>query len=172
VTVMDSRVTGAVPAAELTELFRTAFRGHAAGVAVITAARERAAGFTATSLISVSARPPALAFGIGTASSSWPVFADADHIGVHLLAEDQSELAAGFARSGVDRFAGADWYPGPHGVPLLRRAPARLVCRVVSRVPAGDHHIVVAELEGGEAAGEWRPLLYHGGRFAGLFPMR
>jgi flavin reductase (DIM6/NTAB) family NADH-FMN oxidoreductase RutF len=42
------------------------------------------------------------------------------------------------------------------------------VCRVVGRVPAGDHRIVVAEVLVGDPTGVGRPLLYHQGRFHGL----
>lgn len=82
------------------DLLRSVFRQHAAGVAVITAAGDRPVGFTATSLNSVAAEPPLISFGVGTASSSWPVVAEAEHIGVHLLGEHQQALAATFARSG------------------------------------------------------------------------
>lgn len=100
------------------ELLRSVFRQHAAGVAVITAAGERPVGFTATSLNSVAADPPLISFGVGTSSSSWPVVAEAEHIGVHILGEDQQELAATFARSGADRFGpSTDWRGGPEGVP-------------------------------------------------------
>ncbi|MEV1048200.1 flavin reductase family protein [Streptomyces sp. NPDC049916] len=156
--------TGATP-----ELFRSVFRRHAAGVAVITAAGERPAGFTATSLTSVAAEPPLLSFGIGTSSSSWPVLAEAEYVGVHLLGEHQQELAATFARSGADRFGPAtDWTTGPEGVPLLTGVPAWLVCRVVTRVPAGDHRIVIAETVAGDPSGAGRPLVYHQGRFTTL----
>ena len=95
-------------------LFRSIFRQHAAGVAVITATGERPVGFTATSLNSVSAEPPLISFGVGTSSSSWPVIAEADHIGVHILGDHQQELAATFARSGADRFAAPTaWRIGP-----------------------------------------------------------
>ncbi|CAM5671041.1 Protein FixB [Streptomyces spiroverticillatus] len=58
-------------------------------------------GFTATSLNSVAAEPPLVSFGIGTGSSSWPVVADAECIGVHILGDHQETLAATFARSGA-----------------------------------------------------------------------
>ncbi|MGP9022240.1 flavin reductase family protein [Streptomyces sp. BR1] len=152
------------------QLFRAVFRQHAAGVAVITAQRDgRPVGFTATSLNSVAAEPPLLSFGIGTASSSWPVVAETEHIGVHILGEHQEELAATFARSGADRFgAPTRWQPGPEGVPVLDGVLAWLVCRVVARIPAGDHRIVVGQAVVGEPAGAGRPLLYHQGRFNGL----
>ncbi|MEU3973981.1 flavin reductase family protein [Streptomyces bacillaris] len=151
------------------ELLRSVFRRHAAGVAVITAAGDRPVGFTATSLNSVAAEPPLVSFGIGTSSSSWPVLAGAEHVGVHILGEHQQELAATFARSGADRFGpSTDWSSGPEGVPLLAGVSAWLVCRVVARVPAGDHRIVIAEAVAGDPSGAGRPLVYHQGRFTAL----
>ncbi|MFF5184386.1 flavin reductase family protein [Streptomyces sp. NPDC000345] len=152
------------------DLLRSVFRRHAAGVAVITASGESGpVGFTATSLTSVSAEPPLLSFGIGTGASSWPAISGAEHVGVHLLGEHQEDLAATFARSGADRFgAPTAWRPGPEGVPVLDDVLAWLVCRVVARVPAGDHRIVLAEVVLGDPAGAGRPLLYHQGRFNAL----
>ncbi|MFJ1970100.1 flavin reductase family protein [Streptomyces sp. NPDC087903] len=152
------------------DLLRSVFRRHAAGVAVITAAGDTGpVGFTATSLTSVSAEPPLLSFGISTGASSWPAIADADHVGVHILGEHQQDLAGVFARSGADRFgAPTAWREGPEGVPVLDDVLAWLVCRVVGRVPAGNHRIVLAEVVLGDPAGPGRPLLYHQGRFNGL----
>ncbi|WP_033278393.1 flavin reductase family protein [Streptomyces sp. NRRL F-525] len=152
------------------DLLRSVFRQHAAGVAVITARGENGpVGFTATSLSSVSAQPPMLSFGISTGASSWPAISAADHVGVHILGEHQEQLAATFARSGADRFgAPTAWREGPEGVPVLDGVLAWLVCRVVARVPAGDHRIVLAEVVLGDHAGTGRPLLYHQGRFNGL----
>ncbi|TSB24473.1 flavin reductase family protein [Streptomyces benahoarensis] len=151
------------------ELLRSVFRQHAAGVAVITARGERPVGFTATSLTSVAAEPPLLSFGVATSASSWPVLAGTDHLGVHILGEHQQELAATFARSGADRFGpGTSWRTGPEGVPLLDGVLAWLVCRVVARIPAGDHRIVLAQPLLGDPAGPGRPLLYHQGRFNAL----
>lgn len=152
------------------DLLRSVFRQHAAGVAVITAqGASGPVGFTATSLVSVSAEPPMLSFGIGTVASSWPAVSEAEHVGVHILGEHQLDLATTFARSGADRFgAGTRWFEGPEGVPVLDGTLAWLVCRVAARVPAGDHRIVLAEAVLGDPAGVGRPLLYHQGRFNAL----
>ncbi|MEV7242344.1 flavin reductase family protein [Streptomyces sp. NPDC003236] len=152
------------------DLLRSTFRRHAAGVAVITARGGAGpVGFTATSLTSVSAEPPLVSFGIGTGASSWPAVATSEHVGIHILGEHQSDLAATFARSGADRFgAPTAWREGPEGVPVLDDVLAWLVCRVVGRVPAGDHRIVLAEVVLGDSTGAGRPLLYHQGRFNGL----
>ena len=152
------------------DLLRSVFRRHAAGVAVITAGGEGGpVGFTATSLTSVSVEPPLLSFGIGVGASSWPAISEADHVGVHILGEHQQELAATFARSGADRFGeGTRWSVGPEGVPVLDGVLAWLVCRVVARVPAGDHRIVIAQAVAGDPDGTGRPLIYHQGRFNAL----
>ncbi|MCX4999755.1 flavin reductase family protein [Streptomyces longwoodensis] len=152
------------------DLFRSVFRRHAAGVAVITASGDGGpVGFTATSLSSVSAEPPLVSFGIGTGASSWPTVSRAEYVGVHVLGEHQRELAATFARSGADRFgAPTSWHEGPHGVPVLDGVLAWLVCRVHARVPAGDHRLVLAEVVLGDHGGAGRPLLYHQGRFTAL----
>jgi flavin reductase (DIM6/NTAB) family NADH-FMN oxidoreductase RutF len=165
----SSRPATPVPTAT-PELLRSVFRRHAAGVAVVTAqGAGRPVGFTATSLSSVAAEPPLISFGVGTTSSSWPVLAEAEHIGVHILGEHQQELAATFARSGADRFAPPTrWHAGPEGVPVLDGVLAWLVCRVVARVPAGDHRIVLAQVVDGDPDGAGRPLLYHQGRFNAL----
>ncbi|MCW7941572.1 flavin reductase [Streptomyces hygroscopicus] len=152
------------------DLLRSVFRRHAAGVAVITAQGGGGpVGFTATSLTSVSVEPPLVSFGIGVGASSWPVVSEAGHVGVHILGEHQEALAGTFARSGADRFgASTRWREGPEGVPVLDDVLAWLVCRVVARVPAGDHRIVLAEVVLGDPSGTGRPLLYHQGRFNGL----
>jgi flavin reductase (DIM6/NTAB) family NADH-FMN oxidoreductase RutF len=53
---------------------------------------------------------------------------------------------------------------------LLDGALAWLVCRVVQRVHAGDHVIVLAEPVLGEHADDetYQPLVYHNGRYTDL----
>lgn len=152
------------------DLFRALLRRRAASVAVVTAAGEPPAGFTATSFTSVSLRPPLVSFCLDRSSSSWPTVARAEHVAVHVLGEDQQDVAQTFATSGIDRFAAySGWRFGPYGVPLLAGPVAWLLCRVTQRVPAGDHVIVLAEpLIGWH--GEGAPLLYHMGRYAALHP--
>ncbi|GAA2395476.1 flavin reductase family protein [Dactylosporangium salmoneum] len=147
------------------DLFRALLRRHAAGVVVITAPGARPAGFTATSFTSVSLDPPLVSFCLDRRSSSWPALESATHVGVHVLTEQQEELARRFATSGIDRFAAPlRWQPGPYGVPVLGGALAVLVCRVAERVHAGDHAIVLGEPVHGEHS-EGAPLLYHNGRY-------
>jgi flavin reductase (DIM6/NTAB) family NADH-FMN oxidoreductase RutF len=158
------------------DLFKALLRQQAATVTVVTAPGHPAVsdspvGFTATSFTSVSLTPPLISFGLAKSASSWPTVERADYVAVHLLAEHQHDVARIFATSGIDRFARhTAWQPGPHGVPLLDEALAWLVCRVVERVTAGDHVIVLAEPLVGHHIEEGAPLLYHRGRYSGLRP--
>jgi flavin reductase (DIM6/NTAB) family NADH-FMN oxidoreductase RutF len=154
------------------ELFRRLLRHQASTVTVVTAPGTPPAGFTATSFTSVSLRPPLVSFCLDRASSSWPVVARADHVAVHLLAQRQQDLARTFATSGIDRFAAPTaWRVGPHGVPVLDGTLAWLVCRVVDRVAAGDHVVVLAEPLLARYGDDDSPLLYHQGRYACLAPI-
>ncbi|GAA0404458.1 MULTISPECIES: flavin reductase family protein [Micromonospora] len=154
--------------ADVAEL-RNLLRHQASTVTVVTAPGPPLAGFTATSFSAVSLRPPVVSFCVDTGSSSWPTMAAARHVGVHLLAHDQHQLARTFATSGINRFAAPTrWQPGPEGVPVLADALAWLLCRVIDRVRVGSHAIVLAEPELLRSAGTGSPLLYHRGRYTGL----
>src|SRR5699024_1766620 len=66
--------------------FKQLFRQHPAGVAVITFAGPAAPmGFTATSVISVSAAPPVLAFAIAATSTTWQTLQRARTVLVNFL---------------------------------------------------------------------------------------
>jgi len=151
------------------DLFRTLLRHQASTVTVVTAPGTPPVGFTATSFTSVSLAPPLVSFCLSHGASSWPTVAVAEHVAVHLLGHRQQALARTFATSGIDRFAAsATWQVGPHGVPILDGTLAWFVCRVVERVTAGDHGVVLAEPLVAQRGNDGTPLLYHDGHYATL----
>jgi flavin reductase (DIM6/NTAB) family NADH-FMN oxidoreductase RutF len=156
-----------------TDTFRSVFRRHAAGVVVITAdAGHGPAGFTATSLVSVSLLPPLVSFAISTTASSWPTVNAADSLVINFLDASQQEIASRFATSGVDRFAEPTRWSRLHtGEPVLDDAPSYLRGLVEHRFSVGDHHIVVARLATHVERREHEPLLYHDGRYATTDPL-
>jgi flavin reductase (DIM6/NTAB) family NADH-FMN oxidoreductase RutF len=151
------------------DLFRALLRRHAAAVVVITAPGSPPAGFTATSFTSVSLDPPLVSFSLARSASAWPAIHAAEVIAVHVLTEEQEQVARTFATRNIDRFAAhGAWRTGPGGVPLLNGVLATIVCRVHQRVEAGDHTIVLATPEIGEhhADASVAPLVYHDGHYA------
>lgn len=151
------------------DLFRSVFRDHAARVVVVTAAGRRGpAGFTATSLTSVSLKPPMVSFALARSASAWSTVSRSARVAVHLLGEDQDALATRFATSGIDRFAKLRWRTAPGGEPIIAGCAAYLGCEVVRHVPAGDHVIVVARVSDARIERSGAPLIYHDGGFASL----
>ena len=153
------------------DLFRSVFRDHAARVVVVTATGEPTpAGFTATSLTSVSLQPPMVSFAVARTASAWKTVSRSRRLGVHLLAHDQDRLATTFATSGIDRFAEVRWRPAPGGEPLIEGCAAYLSCRVVQHVPAGDHVLVLARVAEARLDRSGSPLIYHDGSYASVGP--
>lgn len=153
--------------------FRALFRAHPAGVTVVCAdAGSGPAGFTATSLTSVSLDPPLVSFAIATSSSAWPTIRDAGSITVNFLAAEQHEIATRFATSGIDRFGGPTlWSRLETGEPVLDNAPAYLRAVVTDRIEAGDHHLVLALVADAETGGSHEPLVYHAGGYCAAAPL-
>ncbi|MEU6119430.1 flavin reductase family protein [Streptomyces sp. NPDC047117] len=146
------------------ETLRRTLRRHAAGVTVVTVPGP--AGFTATSFTSVSLDPPLVSFYLGRTASTVEAVRAADRFAVHVLGPQNAALAAQFARSGIDRFAGVPWTPADDGLPVLDAAPAWLTARITLRQTIGDHLLVVGQVDGGGGDGTTAGLVYQAGAFA------
>jgi flavin reductase (DIM6/NTAB) family NADH-FMN oxidoreductase RutF len=150
------------PEVVTSDAFRSIFRQHPAGVAVVALRDgDRPLGFTATSVISVSAEPALLTFSVAGTSSSWPALARASSLTISFLAAGQVDVSARFATSGVDRFAGVDWHWLPTGEPVLDDVPAWIRGDVVQRVAVGASHLVVVEARETSQVHGGSPLVYH-----------
>lgn len=153
--------------------FRALFRHHPDAVPIVVAhdARGVPVGFTSTSVVSVSAEPPILAFSIATASSSWPAIRDSGEISISFLSADQAEVAHRFSTHGIDRFAPGGWHTLTSGEVVIDDAPAWLTARVERRVDAGNSHVIVAEIRksGGSLATGAR-LIYADRTYRALRP--
>lgn len=144
------------------ETLKAIFRRHPAGVAVVALSDgERPVGFTATSVISVSADPPMLAFSVASTSSTWSAVAAADTLTISFLGADQVDVSARFATRGVDRFAGVAWHRLPTGEPVLDDAPAWVRGEVAQRVPAGSSFLVLVRVLESAQGDDTAPLVYH-----------
>jgi flavin reductase (DIM6/NTAB) family NADH-FMN oxidoreductase RutF len=142
--------------------YKSVFRQHPAGVAVVTLRGPQGhVGFTATSVISVSAAPPLLAFSIASTSSSWPALAAARSVAVSFLADDQDDLSARFATSGIDRFAAGGWSELATGEAVIDGAVTWLRGTVVQRTPVGDSFLVSLHALESQTRDGIRPLVFH-----------
>jgi len=158
------------PAGELgAEQFKFLFRQHPAGVCVITAAgAEGPYGFTATSVISVSAAPPVLAFSVAAGSSAWRHLQDTETLVVNFLDAEVADLSTRFARRGVDRFDGVDTCTLESGEPALVQAAAWTRGLIEQRTPAGDSFLITVRALSCRVSRSGRPLVYHDRSYHGL----
>jgi 3-hydroxy-9,10-secoandrosta-1,3,5(10)-triene-9,17-dione monooxygenase reductase component len=141
--------------------------GHfVSGVVVITASGpDGPLGFTCQSFSSLSLEPPLVSFAPARTSSTWPRIREVGAFCVNVLAADHQELSAGFARSGVDKFAGVAWAPGPSGAPVLDGVSAWIDCALRDEFDGGDHTIVVGRVQDLGADPARLPLLFYRGRY-------
>ena len=147
---------------------RRALGGFATGVTVVTSRSPsgQAVGITVNSFCSVSLEPPLVLWCLARTSPSLPVFANASHFAIHVLAADQSALSERFSRPATDKFAGLDWVDGLGRRPLLESAAARFECRREHGYQSsGDHLIVIGRIER-YCYAERAPLLFHRGKNA------
>lgn len=160
---MSGHPNNAFDAAE----FRKALGTFATGVTIITtrAADGTPMGLTANSFNSVSLNPPLVLWSLANTSMSLAAFRAAPYWAVHVLATDQEELSARFARRGEAKFSGLELEEGVGGVPLLQGCSARFQCRTAFQYEGGDHVIFLGEVLAFDRR-DAAPLVFHGGRYA------
>jgi flavin reductase (DIM6/NTAB) family NADH-FMN oxidoreductase RutF/2-polyprenyl-6-methoxyphenol hydroxylase-like FAD-dependent oxidoreductase len=145
---------------------RDALGQFATGVTIITTqtADGLPVGITANSFSSLSLEPPLVLWCLALTASSLPVFRDCKHFAVNVLSSGQHHLSRLFATSGADKFAGTEVRDGPLGVPLMDGALAHFVCRNVRQIEAGDHLIVIGEVQHYQVF-DGEPLVFHSGSY-------
>ncbi|HEX7304108.1 flavin reductase family protein [Lentzea sp.] len=147
-----------------------ALHQHAKGVAVVTAGLDAPVGFCATSIAPVSLDPPVVSFAISTKAASWAVVETAEHVAVHLLADDQEDVARAFSRPGADKFGpGTRWYRDSAGLPALHGVLSRWRVAPLERVRLGRHALVIGLVVAVErGAPGARPLVHYDGGYGRL----
>jgi len=141
--------------------------GHfVSGIVVVTATGpDGPIGFTCQSFASLSLDPPLISFAPARSSSTWPLIREVGAFCVNVLAADHQEISNGFARSGVDKFAGVGWQPAPSGTPILDGVTAWIDCSLWNEYDGGDHTIAVGLVNDLGAEPARLPLLYYRGRY-------
>jgi flavin reductase (DIM6/NTAB) family NADH-FMN oxidoreductase RutF len=111
-------------------------------VVTATSPNGECSGCLAGFLTQCSIEPPRFLVCISKVNHTFDVVTRSEVIALHLLGEDQHDVASLFGETTgdkVDKFAGIGWRAGPLGVPLLDECAAWLVVGIVRRVNAGDH---------------------------------
>jgi flavin reductase (DIM6/NTAB) family NADH-FMN oxidoreductase RutF len=136
------------PIEAVADAFKLAFRHHPAGVAILTAdGGEGPVALTVSSLISVSANPPTVAFSLSEASSNARSVLLAETLVIHFVRRKDMQLARLCATSGAERF-GSDikWARLATGEPFYPDVGPRFRAIVRGRLAVPGASVVTAEL--------------------------
>jgi flavin reductase ActVB len=146
---------------------RDALASFPSGVTVVTTADAdgRWWGFTASSFCSVSMEPPLVLVCLSTSAECYPVFEAADEWIISFVHPDHVEHANRFATRGADKFGAGGFRRGSHGLPVLDEALVTLHCRRHLQYPAGDHAILLGEVQSTAADLSREPAVYFRRRF-------
>ncbi|MCD9147574.1 flavin reductase family protein [Pseudophaeobacter flagellatus] len=138
--------TSFTPGADTLRAYRDALGSFATGVTVVTTLTKNGPlAITVNSFTSVSMDPPLLLWCPDRSSLRHDAFVAAQRFSIHVLAEDQFDMAQHFALHG-DGFTQDNWQLSPAQTPALRNPIARFDCRLYQVHPAGDHSIVLGEV--------------------------
>lgn len=151
--------------------FKKALQLWASGVTVVTTYSEKFGnqGMTVTAFSSVSVEPPQILVCINDAADTGTGIDESGYFAVNVLASDQQDVSNQFAggSSQAQRFENTDWQAGSKGAPLLTDSLMSLECKVVDKLKAGTHQIIIGEVHncvcrpGG-------PILYYRGAYRQL----
>lgn len=160
------------------ENLRSTMRAWATGVTIVAAQHEGILhGMTVSSFTSVSLVPPLVLVSLEMGTRTHKLVEKAGIFGVTILDVAQQEVSNCFANPNTDlgdRFAGREVFTLETGAPFIVGGIAFFDCRVVNKLPAGNHVILIAEVvatkirgveesTGGPVEGE--PLIYFNRRY-------
>lgn len=150
------------------EVFKEAMASLASGVAVVSSVDPDSGpcGMTVTSIASYSAKPPSVIVCVDESTRSYRGMTEGGFFAVHLLSEEQPDLARLFASKVDDKFEQCENTAGPHGLRLIAHSLATLICRRSFVAKHGDHAIVIGVVEDGCVA-DLQPLVYWRREFSG-----
>lgn len=146
--------------------FRRTLGRFATGITVVSMRTEEVTfGITVNAFMSVSLDPPLIAVCIDKKAKAHVTLIDSERFGVSILGAGQEAWSNHFAgRPGPSI---ADPFEPFHGFPVVREALGQMVCRSYDVADAGDHSMVLGEVEA-LRSGEGRPLVYYQGRYGSL----
>jgi flavin reductase (DIM6/NTAB) family NADH-FMN oxidoreductase RutF len=146
--------------------FRHALGQFATGVTIVTACAKdgRGIGLTVNSFTSVSLNPPLVLWCLSRQATDFAALNAASRFAVNVLSAKQHHLSRQFSTTLADKFTSVEYETAPDGSPLLKGATAHFICRVAARFHAGDHVIIIGEVEE-YRWNEGEPLVFHSGRY-------
>ncbi|RWI50501.1 MAG: flavin reductase [Mesorhizobium sp.] len=149
--------------------FRNALGCFPTGVAIVTAktGNEPPVGMTINSFSSVSLDPPLVLWSLRRNAFSRDGYLKAGRFVINVLREDQKHLAMRFAQPESKYFRDEEIEHSEDGMLRLSGCAATFDCTTAEVVDAGDHLILIGEVQRFIAT-DLQPLVFCRGAFAAL----
>lgn len=144
--------------------FKKAMQLWASGVTVVTTKSEKFGiqGMTVTAFSSVSVNPPQILVCLNEAAETYSGIEESRFFAVNVLNSTNQTVSNQFAGgcNQEQRFENAPWTVGTTGAPILDDSVMSLECKVVEKIHAGSHWIIIGAVQScTRRSGE--PLLYY-----------
>ena len=115
---------------------------------------------------SVSLDPPLVQFMPAKESGTWLRIKKTGRYCVNVLGEQQLDLSNSFFNKDKDPFETIHWSESTLGSPIIEGCVAWIDCLIGDVHEAGDHYIVIGEVQGiGATEKDEGPLLFLGGAY-------
>ena len=151
------------PSADATS-FRGALGSFVTGVTVITTdSPEGPVAIVANSFASVSLDPPLVLWSPAKSSKRFEHFTGSRRYAIHVLGADQRDVCAAIIKSKT-AISEVPMHLSHCGMPIIEGALATFECNLEATHDAGDHVIVVGQVQRTEMR-DGAPLTFFGGGF-------
>ena len=149
--------------------FRSVLGRFPSGVTVVTtkAADGSDEGMTVSAFSSVSLEPPLVLICIEKTASVYDALTRAPGFVVNILSAKQEQIARRFSIVDIDRFEGVGFTRSRNEIAVLDDVLGIIECNRVALHDAGDHTVIVGEVEATRAE-NGSPLIYYRGGYAQL----
>jgi flavin reductase (DIM6/NTAB) family NADH-FMN oxidoreductase RutF len=149
--------------------FRSVLGRFPSGVTVVTtkAGDGSDEGMTVSAFCSVSLDPPLVLICVERTASAYSALTTGRGFVVNILSASQEQIARRFSIVDIDRFEGVGYSRSPNGLAVLDDVLGIIECATFAMHEAGDHTIIVGEVEAARAQ-NGTPLLYYRGGYAQL----
>lgn len=153
------------------QLIRKCFSRFPSGVAAMAAEvdGEKQVLVASSFTVGVSLDPTLVMFAVQKTSSTWPLLARAERLGISILSDGQGGLCRQLAgKDRAQRFADVDTETTGQGAVRISDATLWFDCSIYAVHPAGDHDVVLCEVHSMEAREDVEPLVFQDSRFRHL----
>ncbi|EGW21191.1 flavin reductase family protein [Methylobacter tundripaludum] len=151
--------------------FKKAMQLWASGVTVVTTCSEKFGlqGMTVTAFSSVSINPPQVLVCINESADTGMGIQESQCFAVNVLSSTQQDVSNQFAggSSQEQRFENTPWTKGITGAPILDNSIMSLECKVIEKIHASTHWIIIGEVQD-SVCRSGKPLLYYQGAYQQL----